>query len=105
MGNTSGLITRGLGKLQKLLTRGFGTSKKIIKDFPPKVTETKEYIFDIVCPVKKQKIIELNIYTQLKVIVSKKMILKSQVNKNTEKSFELKSEIDSDKLFDIIDAI
>jgi len=103
--NSSGLITRGLGKAQKLITRGFGFARKVIKDFPPKVDVVKEYIFEINSPVIKKGFIEINIVVPVKIVASKCFCLKSNVNKEIIKSLEVVIKTDSKKLFNILDAI
>ncbi|MHA1737911.1 MAG: hypothetical protein ACTSWD_04940 [Candidatus Heimdallarchaeota archaeon] len=103
--NSSGLITRGLGEAQKLLTRGLGPAKKIIKGLPPKVDRTKEYIFEILGPVKKEDTIEKNIFSPVKVIINKAVMLKCGVVKKINESFNILVKVSSKRLFQILDAI
>ncbi len=107
--NTSGLITRGLGELHKLLTRGLGPSKHIKrgpnKQPAPKVQEFKEYCIEISCGVSKTNLIKRNIYAAIKRVINKSIFLKSNVQKQVVKSFELKTRIDYKKLSQILDAI
>ena len=105
MANNSGIITRGFGKANKIITRGFGSVKKLIKDFPPKVSRTKEYIFEIKSPVIIRDFIERNIIVQVKRIINKTFNLKSGVNKKVSKSVDIKTKVDSKRLFHILDAI
>ena len=103
--NSSGLITRGLGKAQKLVTRGFGFASKIIKDFPPKVDVQKEYIIEILSPVFKEVLLEINIVVPIKKVIDKQYNIKSNVNKESLKEFILFTKTDSKALFNILDAI
>ena len=102
--NTSGLITRGFGEATKVLTRGFG-GDKITKGLPPKVDIIKEYLFEIYLPVIKRGYFERNIFVPVKRIINKHFQLKSNVNKESLKSFNIKTKIDSKKLFLILDSI
>ena len=102
--NTSGLITRGLGEANKILTRGFGNNDRI-RGVPSKINQTKEYIFDICSPVRKTGFIERNIIVPVIKIMSKCFCLKSNVNKETLKSFSIETKTDSKKLFLILDSI
>ena len=102
--NTSGLITRGLGEANKILTRGFGNNDKL-RGLPPNVNRTKEYIFEIKTPVIIRDFIERNIIVQVKRIINKTFNLKSGVNKKVSKSVDIKTKVDSKRLFHILDAI
>ncbi len=105
--NTSGLITRGLGELNKLLTRGLGPSKKIDGGFAkkPKNRIKKEYILGIFSGVNKKSIIVRGIIAAVKKISSKNISIKSDVNKKVEKSVEMKTKTSKKKLMKILDAI
>ena len=105
--NTSGLITRGLGELNKLLTRGLGPSKKIIKGLlkPIKNKIFKEYVLDVLGPIQKEGLLEVNIIVPVWIHVEKNIFIKSNVQKEIVKSFDVRTKIDSTKLFEIIDEI
>ena len=105
--NTSGLITRGLGELNKLLIRGLGPSKKIVKGIikPPKNRIFKEYDFKVFSPVYHEYYIEISINVPVVIQIEKEVLMKSDVHKEIFKSFDIRTKIDSTKLFEIIDAI
>ena len=103
--NTSGLITRGLGELNKLLTRGLGPSKHIIKGEAPKVRFFKEYLIDISSGVRKKNYIVRNIISSIKVSILKGILMMIPVKKEVTKSVDMKAKVDSKKLFRILDAI
>ena len=107
--NTSGIITRGLGELNKLLTRGLGQSKHIIKGAgkgkPVEKKITKEYFIGVFSAVKKKNIIVRSIIAAVKKLMSKNIFVKSGVNKKVEKSIGLKTKTSKKKLMRILDAI
>lgn len=103
--NTSGLITRGLGELHKLLTRGLGGGTKINRGLPPKIKIEKEYLIDIFVSVQKENILEKNILAFVYLVYTKSIQIKSNVSKETIKSFDLETKTNHKKLFDILDAI
>lgn len=102
--NTSGLITRGFGEANKILTRGFGNNDKVIGT-PTKVNKIKEYIFDLISPVKKEAYEEINIFIPVHITIIKNIDLKSSIRKEVVEYLGLKTRINSKRLFQIIDAI
>lgn len=98
------ILTRGLGKLTKLLTRGYGEDKKK-RAYGPSPKRIKEYTFEISVNVVKSGEKEFNIVVPVSVTKQKQFMIKSGVLKILKKTIDIKSNINHERLIDIIEAL
>ena len=104
--NSGGLITRGYGDDHRIITRGMsvrfdlGGIGKI-----PGIKKSKENIIKIFAPKSKERFGEFKIYTPLGIEKNGEISINSDIFKKIIQNFNIKSKVNSTKLFEILDEI
>lgn len=100
----SGMVTRGMGKDNRLATRGMGGDRFDWGGIRRR-RRTKDYVFDMFIPISKTGRQQTNIYSPLEIGRSMEVSMMVRISKELEGEMDIITKTDHSRLSRILDAI